>query len=156
MKSFLLSVLSLVCLYGCAPARIIPVEKADQSNRATVMVFRESEFNAGGADAIVGAEGKDWVRLETKSFVELQLKPGRYEFFVRAKLKKEPFILAKDVEQSANLCLRVIPNPANLAAAMVPIAGLFTGSTFILEGVACPSAEGLAQFTKAEVTYAEK
>ena len=156
MKRFWLSALSLVCLYGCTPATIKPVERAEQSNRATVTVIRESEFNAGGADAIVGAAGADWVKLETNSLVELQLKPGRYEFFVRAKLKKEPFVLAKDVEQSANLCLRVIPNPANLAAAIVPIAGLFSGSTFLLEGITCPNSQVLAQFTKVEVTYTEK
>jgi len=37
-----------------------------------------------------------WVKLETNSFVELQLKPERYKFFVRAKLKNEPFVLVKD------------------------------------------------------------
>jgi hypothetical protein len=39
---------------------------------------------------------------------------------------------------------------------MIPIAGLFSGSTFLLEEITCPKTQALAQFSKVEVTYAEK
>jgi hypothetical protein len=130
------------------------MEKPLETNQSTLLVYREWAFNAGGADAVFGSAQKDWVALDTKSYVVLQIAPAPHEFFVRSTQADQPFVYKAVVSQGDTKCLRVFPNPNNFAKALAPISYM-AGNTFMLEEAACPSPETLVGFSKKSVTYAK-
>jgi len=154
MKKICAAVGVILVLSGCAPAKLVPMSRPLETNQSTLVVYRESAFNAGGIDAVFGAAQQDWVALDTKSYAVLQIAPAPHEFFVRSTQADQPFVFKATVAQAETKCLRVFPNPGNVAKALLPVSYL-AGNTFFLEETACPSAQTLAGFGKKTVTYAK-
>lgn len=130
MKNIFLVFLTASVLSGCATANLQSIEKPDAADQSTIIIYRDFELNAGGAVAIFGANDRDWLEVGTNTWADIKVKPGSVDFFVRAVLKKESHVLKMNISTSSQVCLRIVPNSANIAAALVPVAGLFTGSTF--------------------------
>lgn len=154
MRKICAAVGVILVLSGCAPAKLVPMSRPQETNQSTLLVYRESAFNSGGVDAVFGSGQQDWVALGTKSYAVLQITPDSHEFFVRSTQADQPFVFKATVVQAETKCLRVFPNPGNFAKALLPISYM-AGNTFMLEEAVCPNAEILAGFGKKTVTYAK-
>jgi hypothetical protein len=154
MRKICAAVGVMLVLSGCAPAKLVPMSRPQETNQSTLVVYRESAFNAGGIDAVFGSGKQDWVALGTKSYAVLQIAPAPHEFFVRSTQADQPFVFKAALARAETKCLRVFPNSGNIAKALLPISYL-AGNTFFLEETACPTPEALAGFGKKDVTYAK-
>lgn len=155
MRKICAAVGFILVLSGCAPAKLVPLSRLQETNQSTLLVYRESAFNSGGIDAVFGSGQQDWVALGTKSYAVLQIAPDSHEFFVRSTQADQPFLFKATVAQAETKCLRVFPNPGNFAKALLLPISYMAGNTFMLEEAVCPSAAILAEFGKKTVTYAK-
>lgn len=137
-----------VVAVGCTPVHIAPRESAPDANKAELVVFRASAFNAGGYTAIFGADREDYVRLGNDTYVELHLVPRTYEFFVRTNDADRPHRLAIELKQNDRKCLEAYPNPSRLVRAPLLFLGNWLGSNFLLREVECPSPDKLASYLR--------
>jgi hypothetical protein len=141
-----------VLLAACTPAHLTPLKAPTASERAELLVYRESAFNAGGVGLIFGADGQDYTALGNSQYAQVYLTPGPYQFFARSTQGDRPYVLPLNMATSQRICLKAYANPANLAKAVLPLAYYF-GHTFLLEQVACPTAEELAKYSQEPVEY---
>ncbi|MCX2802495.1 hypothetical protein OQJ68_11930 [Microbulbifer thermotolerans] len=139
---------------GCAPARIVSIPAPAENEKSTLLVYRESAFNAGGVGLIFGADSRDYVKLGNSDYSEIELKNGHYKFFVRSDQADKPYILAEELKAGDKKCLKAYANPANLGKALVPLA-YYMSHTFLLEKIECPSEEELSKYRKVPVKYTD-
>lgn len=145
-------VATCIILSGCAPAHLTTLKKPPDSAKAEVLVYREAAFNAGAGSMIVGTNDQDIVELYGDRYATIQLPAGEHTFFARAIGGDQPFKLTVSLKPNELTCIKGIPNPANLAKALVPIA-FYLGNTFLLEPTSCPSKKELAKFELVPVKY---
>ena len=151
-KSVSILVLTLLLLPGCASMPLVPPKMPDASNRAEVIVFRESAFNAGGVSVTFGSDEQAFVKLSNAEYASIFLAPGAYVFFVRAR-NGDPAVLTQTLKTGDRRCLKSVANPINLARAAVPILMMVNGYSFLLEEAPCLSNEELAKYARVNVEY---
>ena len=151
-KNISLLIAMIIFAAGCSPARIISLPIPDQDENSTVMVHRESSFNAGGVGLVFGADSQDYVMLSNNNYAKINLKSGSYEFFARSNQADEPFILPIKLKPGDNKCLKAYANPSNVGKIILPFLYFMT-STFTLEDVECLPDEEILKYREVSVKY---
>jgi len=142
-----------VIAVGCSPMRAMKLETPPATERADVLVYRESAFNAGGITMVFGADKADLLELGNNTYVEIPLRAGEHELFVRSTQADQPFALKTSLAPADRKCFRGYPNPSNIGKAILLPMAYLMGNTFLLEEVACPAPEVLANLIKKEAQY---
>jgi hypothetical protein len=153
-KMFLCLTPILLLLSGCASMPLVSPKMPDASNRAEVIVFRESAFNAGGVSLTFGANGQALVYLSNAEFASIHLEPGTYRFFVRARSDDPATLDLTTLKANDRRCFKTYANPLNVAKNFVPFGRLLIKDpAFIVQEVECPPSEELAKYSRVTVEY---
>jgi hypothetical protein len=138
---------------GCTPVKPTKLETPPAAERADVLVYRESAFNAGGIGMVFGANKVDFLEMGNNTYVEIPLRAGEYELFVRSTQADQPYVLKTALAPADKKCFRAYANPSNIGKAVLLPFAYYMGHTFLLDEVACPAAEALANYTRKEAQY---
>lgn len=153
MKSrYLLSLCGLAVLAGCSSMPIGRLKQTEPANRAEIVIYRESSFNAGGVSLVVGIDGEAFASLSNSDYAAAFISPGAYTAFVRAR-SAEPTTLKLEIKAGQRRCMKTIADSGNLAKVLVPALLIASGYRFTLEEVPCPSNGELAKLSKVNVEY---
>lgn len=139
-------------LTACSSVPISRLKKTEPNNRAEVVIYRESSFNAGGVPLAVGADGQAFAVLSNSEYAAVFVSPGTHSFYVRARTA-EPTTLTLEVKVSERRCMKTVADSSNLAKVIVPMALMVSGYRFILEEVRCPSDAELTKLSRVNVEY---
>lgn len=148
----ILAVSACALLVACAPAHFVRLQRPAEADKAEVLIHRGSAFQASGSSLILRVNESDVVELYGSRYSVIHLPAGEHRFSGRSSLGDQPFELKVKVTSSHRTCIEVVPNPANLAKALVPISYLM-GNTFLLKPGACPTSEQLARYQQVPVRY---
>ena len=151
-KLLLVLTVAFTLLTGCASVPLVQPRMPDASNRAEVVIFRESAFNAGGVGVSFGADEQAFVTLGNSEYASIFIPPGTYKFFVRAR-SADPTTLSQTLKAGDRRCLRTVADPSNLAKVVIPIVMMASGYGFLLEELPCPSGDQLAKYSRVDVEY---
>lgn len=156
MKMFALPIV-LAFVVGCTPIQITPIEAPELTNRAEIVIHRESQFVASAVNMIFGANGNDYVKLSGGKYASIYLKPDSYEFFVRSDQADTPYVLNLELAANEVVCLRsfVSSSAAGVAILAGPIGYLVARkySTFNVEKSECLSDDELDKLKIRTVNY---
>ncbi len=152
---FVALVVSSLLAGACTPANLTRLRMPVESQRAEVLIYRESSVLASLGGLIFGANRQDYVILSNGSYAQIYLSPNTYEFFVRSTGADQPYVLGITLSANTRKCLKGYPNPSNILKSLLFIPAYYMGNTFLLEEVACPSSEELPKYSKVAVQYVE-
>jgi hypothetical protein len=139
-------------LAGCASAPLVKPPLPDASNRSEVIVLRDRALNAGGVGLTFGVDEQAYLTLSNGDYASVYVTPGLHRFFVQAR-SAEPTVLSVELKPGERRCLRTVADAANLGRAVVPLALMTMGYSFLLDEVKCPSAEQLSKRSRVDVEY---
>ena len=122
---------TFLLLAGCASIPLVSPKMPDVSNRAEIVIFRKSAFNAGGVGLSFGADEQAITTLGNADYASIFFASGTYKFFVRAR-SAEPTVLNLTLKTGDRRCLKTVPDSGNLAKAAVPIFLMASGYRFLL------------------------
>ena len=128
------------------------LKQTDPENRAEIVIYRESSFNAGGVSLAVGIDGQAFATLGNSDYAAMFVRPGTYNFFVRARTA-EPTTLKLEAKAGERRCLKTVADSTNVAKILIPIVLMASGYNFTLEEVKCQSESELAKLTRINVEY---
>jgi len=131
---------------------VAPLPRTPPDRAGEVVVFREPAFLAGGLTLAVGVNATAFANIGNGEQVVAELPVGDQEIFVRT-WTAEPTKLRIKVRPGARICLRTTANPDTAAKVAAPVVLLTTDYRFFLDPVPCPSADELAKYKLAPVTY---
>ncbi|MBE0620345.1 MAG: hypothetical protein IH605_07105 [Burkholderiales bacterium] len=149
-----ISVSTILCLslIGCTPAHIVRLSAPPESERAEVLVHRESAFNHGGVGLVFGADKRDFVQLNNGEYARLYLPSGNHSFFVRSTQADKPYELSASLLANQTTCFKASANPENFAKALLPFT-FHLSNSFLLERVSCLSEAEIAKYSSVKVEY---
>lgn len=145
-------VAAAIALSACTPAKLVRPQAVEEGRRAEVMVFRDSQLNAGGVTMVLGVNDKEYAQMGTREYVRWFVQAGPQTIFVRSTQADKPFKLPVDLAAGSFTCLKASADPANFAKMLVPFVMHMT-STFMLEKVDCPTTALLDRFERLEIRY---
>jgi hypothetical protein len=152
MKVLPLVVVFAVLLAGCASAPHVKPPLPEASNRSEVVILRDRALNAGGVGLTFGVDEQAYLTLSNGDYASVYVTPGTHRFFVQAR-SADPAVLSVDLKAGERRCLRTVADVANLGRAVVPLALMTMGYSFLLDEVKCPSNEELAKRPRVDVEY---
>ncbi len=133
-----LLILPLFFIVGCTPINLKPIAKIDDNDqKAEVLLFRESGFNAKYITLIFGENKADYGSLDGGEYVRLYLKSGETNLFVRSDQADIPYVLNVNLIAGEKRCFKAYANPLNYLKLVV---FFYFGNTFKLQEVNCFSA----------------
>ena len=149
---YLLSMCGLAVLTACSSMPISRLKHTEPGNRAEVVIYRESSFNAGGVSLALGIDGEAFATLSNSDYAAVYIPPGTYSFFVRAR-SAEPTTLKLEIKASQRRCMKTAADSENMIKVLVPVAMMVSGYRFTLDEVPCPSNGELAKLSRVTVEY---
>lgn len=117
MKKYISMIIPVFFLTGCTTLSKDVILVTESSEAATVVIYRESAFQAGAVSLLVGKDNKYFAALRNNSYTSFQIDPGTH--ILQAKADGAP---ASSIEitpaKNETICLAGKPNPKMLGAAV--------------------------------------
>lgn len=152
MKLGVLGIVTSVMIAGCTPMQIKPLPLVKEGDKSTIVVYRESSFNAVAIKMVFGADKNDYFSLFNKNYASLQVPSGEHEIFVRSDQADNPYKLKAILNNNEVKCFKAYANPTNYGKALLGGIAYMTGNTFLMNETACFNEEQLKEYTKVEYT----
>jgi hypothetical protein len=150
------AIVVLATVAGCTPMQVKPLPQVQAGQeKASVLVYRETAFNAAGIEMIFGINDADLYPLHNANYATLTLPAGQHELFVRSNQADRPYRLTMTLAGGDAKCIRAYANPANVGKAFMPIA-YYLGNSFLMNEVPCPTEETLKTMEKVEYVSAKQ
>lgn len=147
--------LSLVIgLCGCASAPVEKLARPAAASQGEVLIYRASQFYAGGVSLSVGVGGKTYAELGNQEYTTLLLRAGEHRIFVRARTAESAEV-ALQLKAGERRCLRTASRSGDGVNVVVPILMMATGYRFDLHELPCPSTQEIAKYSRVDVQYGQ-
>ena len=138
-KFFTLLLLLPIALAGCASSNLdrTPTASVADTNPGEVVIYRNTNVQAGLARAYIGTDEGYFVQLEQNQYTRFEIDPGFHQFKVRAhgSVSSQRDI---NVNPGETLCIEARPNYEDAEWLIVPFVNALLPS-FVLEETRCPS-----------------
>ena len=138
-----------MALVGCQSFPIVKPEIPSAANTATILIYREPAFNAGGGSLYFGDGEKTYASLSNKEYAEIIISAGHHTFHVTAQASK-PFQFDVELKPDTSTCIKAYADPANYVKALTfPFLMNFT-NIFRADMVSCPDEQFLKNCSKSD------
>ncbi|RUO18512.1 hypothetical protein CWE08_11385 [Aliidiomarina iranensis] len=147
MRFLAIVFLPLIVFTGCTSIST-DAQLVTNTNKGTasILVYRESAFQAGGVSLFVGKDDEYFMELRNNQYAQVEIDAGKH--LIQAKASgSPPSSIDIELEENKTVCLAGKPNPEMAGAMLIPFVANMV-PTFTLEKVSCPSAEKLEELTR--------